>query len=76
MSRWLACKVRMGRFGYRYELRRGEDVVATGHLSVDQAIEVGERLQLLGREGIVRAIEPLVGEPELRLVVQLVRQPE
>jgi hypothetical protein len=27
-----------------------------------------------GREGIVRAIEPLLGELELRLVVQLVRE--
>jgi hypothetical protein len=64
----------VGSFGYRYELRRGEEVVATGHLSVDQAIEVGERVEVLGREGIVRSIEPLLGERELRLVVQLVRQ--
>ena len=28
----------------------------------------------LEREGIVRAIEPLLGERELRLVVQLVRE--
>jgi len=66
----------MGSVGYRYELRRGDDVVATGHLSLDQALEVGERLEIGGREGIVRSIEPLIGERELRLVVQLVRQPD
>jgi hypothetical protein len=64
------------RADYRYELRRRDDVVATGHLSLDQALEVGERLEIGGREGIVRSIEPLIGEGELRLVVQLVRQPD
>ncbi len=58
---------------YRYELRRGDDVVATGHLSREQPLEVGGRLEIGGQLGIVRAIEPLLGEQELRLVVQLVR---
>ena len=38
---------------YRYELRRGEEVVATGHFSRERPFEIGER--------------------ELRLVVQLLR---
>jgi hypothetical protein len=59
---------------YRYELRRGEEVLATGHLVWEQPLEVGERVVIGGREGIVRAIEPLLGELELRLVVQLVRE--
>ena len=59
---------------YRYELRRGDEVVATGHLSRDEPLEVGDRLPIGGREGIVRTIEPLLGERELRLVVQLVRE--
>lgn len=59
---------------YRYELRRGDEVVATGHLSHERALEVGERLLIGGREGIVRTVEPLLGERELRLVVQLVRE--
>ena len=56
---------------YRYELRRGEELVATGHLSRDRPLEVGEHLVIGGRPGIVRSIEPLLGERELRLVVQL-----
>jgi hypothetical protein len=59
---------------YRYELRRGEEVLATGHLSREQLLEVGERLVIGGRPGIVRSIEPLLGERELRLVVQLWRE--
>jgi hypothetical protein len=56
---------------YRYELRRGEELVATGHLSLESPLEVGEQVVIGRSRGIVRAIEPLLGEPELRLVVQL-----
>ena len=59
---------------YRYELRRGEQVIATGHLSREQPLEVGERIAIGSQAGIVRAIEPLLGERELRLVVQLLRE--
>jgi hypothetical protein len=58
---------------YRYELRRGDEVVATGHLSHEEPLEVGARLEINGQLGIVRTIEPLLGERELRLVVQPVR---
>jgi len=64
----------MGGVEYRYELRRGDEIVATGHLSHERALEVGARLPIGGREGIVRTVEPLLGERELRLVVQLVRE--
>jgi hypothetical protein len=58
---------------YRYELRRGDEVIATGHLSSDQAFEVGQRITIGSRSGIVRSIEPALRERELRLVVQLRR---
>ena len=63
----------MGEREYVYELRQGEEVVATGRLSRERPFEVDERVSIGGREGIVRAIAPLLGERELRLVVQLVR---
>ena len=66
--------VSMAAFAYRYELRRGEDVVSTGHLTQERALEVGERIEIGGEVGIVRAVEPLLGERELRLVVQLWRE--
>jgi hypothetical protein len=58
---------------YRYELRRGDEVVATGHLTRELPLEVGDRLVIGGQPGIVRRVEPLLGEQELRLVVQLLR---
>lgn len=61
-------------FVYRYELRRGDELVATGHLTREGLLEVGERLVIGGKDGIVRAVEPLLGERELRLVVQLLRK--
>jgi hypothetical protein len=42
-------------------------------LTREQPLEVGERLEIGGQPGIVRTVEPLLGERELRLVVQLVR---
>lgn len=65
--------VRMGVVEYVYELRRGEELVATGHLTWEQPFEVGERLVIGGQSGIVRTVEPRLGEHQLRLVVQLVR---
>ncbi len=64
----------MPAFAYRYELRRAEEVVATGHLTEERALEVGEQIVIGGLPGIVRAIEPVLGEREFRLVVQLLRE--
>ncbi len=55
---------------YRYELRQGDDVIATGHITRDAPAEVGERLTIAGHDGIVRTVEPLLGDSEQRLVVQ------
>ena len=63
----------MAGVGYRYELRRGDDVVATGHLSREVPLEVGDRIEIGGQFGIVRSIEPLLGDREVHLIVQLVR---
>jgi hypothetical protein len=56
---------------YRYELRGGDEVVATGHLSREQPLEIGDRIEIGGQPAIVRTSEPLLGEPELRLVLRL-----
>ena len=58
---------------YRYELRRGEELIAAGHLSLEEALEVGERITIGTHSGIVRSVEPLLHERELRLVAQLRR---
>jgi hypothetical protein len=56
---------------YRYELRRGDEIVATGHLTPETPLEVGDRIAIGRAEGIVRQIEPTLGESEHRLVIQL-----
>jgi hypothetical protein len=56
---------------YRYELRGGDEVVATGHLRREQPLEVGDRVEVGGQQAIVHTIEPLLGESELRLVLRL-----
>ena len=59
---------------YRYELRRGEEIVATGRLTHEQPLQVGETLMLGNRSGLVRSIEPRLHEPELQVLVQLRRE--
>jgi hypothetical protein len=61
-------------FAYRYELRRGDEVIATGRLTRERALEVGERIGIGAQLGIVRSLEPVLSEPELHLVVQLLRE--
>jgi hypothetical protein len=43
------------------------------HLSSEQPLKVGESITIGSQSGIVRAIEPLLGERELRLIMQLRR---
>ena len=56
---------------YRYELRRGDELIATGRFSQEQPLKAGEPITIAGYSGIVREVEPLLGERDLRLVVQL-----
>lgn len=46
----------------------GGEVVATGHLSRDEPLEIGDRLEICGQPGIVRTTEPLLCEREVRLI--------
>jgi hypothetical protein len=59
---------------YRYELRWGEKIIATGHLTREAPLEMGERISIGSAEGIVRDIEPTLWAHELHLVVQLMVQ--
>jgi hypothetical protein len=63
----------VGSFSYRYELKRGDEVLATGHLNGDTPLAAGDRITVNGREGIVRSVEPSFRTLEQRLVIQLLR---
>jgi hypothetical protein len=56
---------------YRFELRRADEILATGHLNPEAPLEVGDRIEIARRQGIVRTIEPMLGQPEMRLVMQV-----
>jgi hypothetical protein len=58
----------------RYEPRRGGEQAATGRLSREAALEIGDLLEIEGQVEIVRAVQPTVGRRcELRLIVLLPR---
>jgi hypothetical protein len=57
---------------YRYELRHGDEMIATGHLTHEEPLKVGDRITIGSRTGIVRDVDPLLGEHELRLVLELI----
>jgi hypothetical protein len=48
-------------------------VIATEHLSRERPLEIGDEVTIGSERGVVRAVEPVLGERELRLVVQLRR---
>jgi hypothetical protein len=56
---------------YAYELWRGDQVVATGHMKQEDPLVVGERVVVGGYRGMVHAVSPQMVGGELRLVVQL-----
>jgi Mechanosensitive ion channel, beta-domain len=56
---------------YRYELRRDQDVVATGHISFEQPLQVGDRVTIGTSQGIVQSVTPTLQDRELQLIVQL-----
>jgi hypothetical protein len=66
----------VARVDYRYELRRDDESIATGRLSHELPFQVGDRIEIGHQQGIVRTIEPVLHEREMRLVVQLLTGPD
>ena len=58
-------------FRYRYELRDTNDLLATGHLSLDQPLEAGDHVTIGRTRGQVRSVEATFGSQELQLIVEL-----
>lgn len=61
----------MSVYSYTYELRRGQTVVATGHLTAERPFVPGESIEIGGRTGSVESVEPTLARGELRLIVRL-----
>ena len=60
---------------YLYELRRGDQIIATGHINHDQPLEVDEHIAVAGHTGTVREIIPGIGHNPVRLIVELLPGP-
>ena len=56
---------------YVYELRRSDEIVATGRLSDSRVFEVGDEVEIVGWTGIVRDKLPTADPSRLRLIVQV-----
>ena len=52
---------------YAYELRHNDQVLATGRVTSDTEVEVGDELRLAGLVGRVREVIWAAGEPRLLL---------
>lgn len=61
----------MGSHSYRYSLRRGDEIVATGHLLSEHPLEIGEELSVGPHRGVVVSIDPSLGGLEERLTLEL-----
>jgi hypothetical protein len=57
--------------GYRYELRRDDEIVATGHLILDTPVSAGDPIAIGSSRGTVRDVQPIYGQQERRLVIDL-----
>jgi hypothetical protein len=58
---------------YAYELRRADQVVATGHMKQEDPLVVGDPVVIGGHRGIVDTVSPQMVRGDVRLVVQLMQ---
>ncbi len=56
---------------YRYELRRGDTITATGHITYDVPLNVGDKITIGRAAGIVRELGPKNPDGESTLLIQL-----
>lgn len=59
---------------YIYEVRRGEELLATGRLTDERELTTGDEVEIAGWGGIVRDAIPIPQKREVRLVIQVPRQ--
>ena len=59
---------------YSYELRRGDSITATGRISYETALNVGDPITIGTAHGVVRAIGPRHPDGEVRLLIELVTE--
>jgi hypothetical protein len=58
-------------FTYRYEIRDDDGVLATGHLTLESPLEVGDPVTIGRQGGVVERVAPSLNDRELQLVVRV-----
>ena len=61
----------MRQLHFRYELRSGDQILATGHLAFANPPHVGDEITIGAKRGIVTEVTPIPGSHESRLVIKL-----
>jgi hypothetical protein len=56
---------------YQYELRSSDRIIATGHLSWEHALQVGDEITIGGHRAVVETVAAVLGSSEKRLVVRI-----
>jgi hypothetical protein len=59
-----------GSLTYEYELREGDEVIATGRLTVDHPLAVSERVAIGARTGVVVELLPRIHGREERAILE------
>jgi hypothetical protein len=60
----------MSKVGYRYELRREGEVLATGYLSWEHELAPGDTVSIAGHHGIVRSVRAQLGDQTQLLMLE------
>ena len=56
---------------YRYELRHGDEIIATGHVTWDHELNTGDEITIGSQRGIVDTVAVVLHTNEKRLVVRI-----
>ena len=61
----------MSSYSYVYEVRHGTELVATGRLTREDAVQIGERMTVGHHTGLVRSVQPGLSDQVPRVVIEL-----
>jgi hypothetical protein len=56
---------------YEYELRDGDEVIATGRITVEEPPTTGDRIAIGKRAGMVVELLPAFGDRDRRVILQI-----
>ena len=70
-GRWSSIQTRRSVSAYDYELKRGDEIIATGRLVQERPLVPGETITINGETGIIDSTVPGYGQSPQRLIIKL-----